>query len=374
MEFHAKVTLFAEGCHGSLTKQLMRQFNLREESDPQTYGIGLKEVWKIDPSKSEPGTVVHGLGWPIDNATYGGSFIYHMGDDMLSLGLVIGLDYQNPYMHPYKEFQRWKHHPYVKNLLEGGECLTYGARALNEGGLQAIPKLYFPGGALIGCTAGFLNLVKIKGTHTAMKSGMLAAESAYAAITAEGYSNEKPVVLADYEQKIKDSWVWKELYEVRNCRHSFHSPLGNIGGVLYSGIDTILLKGRTPWTLRTTKPDHECLRTAKGSKEIEYPKPDGVISFDLLTSVSRTGTDHAENQPVHLRLKDKEVPVQRNLKIYDGPEGRFCPAGVYEFVEDENDPKAKRLQINSQNCIHCKTCDIKDPSQNIDWTVPEVSC
>ncbi|KAF9982228.1 hypothetical protein BGZ65_003105 [Modicella reniformis] len=372
MEFHAKVTLFAEGCHGSLTKQLIRKFNLREESDPQTYGIGLKEVWKIDPSKSKPGTVVHAIGWPIDNATYGGSFIYHMGDDMLSLGLVIGLDYENPYLHPYKEFQRWKHHPYVKDLLEGGECLAYGARAINEGGLQSIPKLYFPGGALIGCTAGFLNLIKIKGTHTAMKSGMLAAESAYTAITAENSSEEKPVVLADYEQKLKDSWIWKELYEIRNCRPSFHTPLGNIGGVLYSGIDTILLKGRTPWTFHNTTPDHECLRVAKSANKIEYPKPDGVISFDLLTSVSRTGTNHAENQPVHLRLKDNDVPVSRNLKVFDGPEGRFCPAGVYEFVEDENGPEgSKRLQINSQNCIHCKTCDIKDPSQNIDWTVPE---
>ncbi|KAG0205768.1 hypothetical protein BGX28_002691 [Mortierella sp. GBA30] len=372
MEFHAKVTLFAEGCHGSLTKQLFRKFNLREECDPQTYGIGLKEVWKIDPKKSKPGTVVHGLGWPIDNSTYGGSFIYHMGEDMLSLGLVIGLDYQNPYLNPYKEFQRFKHHPYVKDLLEGGECMTYGARALNEGGLQSVPKLYFPGGALIGCTAGFLNLIKIKGTHTAMKSGMLAAESAYAAITAENYSEEKPVVLEDFEQKVKDSWIWKELSEIRNCRPSFHSPLGNLGGVLYSGIDTILLKGRTPWTFHNRKPDHECLRAATDAQKIDYPKPDGVISFDLLTSVSRTGTNHTENQPVHLRLKNKDIPVERNLKVFDGPEGRFCPAGVYEFVDDENGPEgSKRLQINSQNCIHCKTCDIKDPSQNIDWTVPE---
>ncbi|KAF9185718.1 hypothetical protein BGZ51_000942 [Haplosporangium sp. Z 767] len=372
MEFHAKVTLFAEGCHGSLTKQLFRKFNLRDECDPQTYGIGIKEVWKIDPAKSQPGTVVHGLGWPIDNSTYGGSFIYHMGDDMLSLGLVIGLDYENPYLHPYKEFQRFKHHPYVKNLLEGGECMSYGARAINEGGLQSIPKLYFPGGALIGCTAGFLNLVKIKGTHTAMKSGMLAAESAYTAITAEDYSEEKPIVLEDFEKKVKDSWIWKELNEIRNCRPSFHSPLGNLGGVLYSGIDSILLKGRTPWTFHNTTPDHERLKVAKNCKKIEYPKPDGVISFDLLTSVSRTGTNHAENQPVHLRLKNKDIPVKRNLKVFDGPEGRFCPAGVYEFVDDENGPEgSKRLQINSQNCIHCKTCDIKDPSQNIDWTVPE---
>ncbi|KAF9352736.1 hypothetical protein BGX26_009485 [Mortierella sp. AD094] len=372
MEFHAKVTLFAEGCHGSLTKQLFRKFNLRDECDPQSYGIGIKEVWKIDPSKSKPGTVVHGLGWPIDNSTYGGSFIYHMGDDMVSLGLVIGLDYENPYLNPYKEFQRFKHHPFVKDILEGGECLAYGARAINEGGLQSIPKLYFPGGALIGCTAGFLNVVKIKGTHTAMKSGMLAAESAYAAITAENYSEEKPVVLEDFEKKVKDSWIWEELSEVRNCRPSFHSPLGNLGGVIYSGLDSLILKGRTPWTFHNTTPDYERLRPAKNAKKIEYPKPDGVISFDLLTSVSRTGTNHAEDQPVHLRLKAKDIPVKRNLNVFDGPEGRFCPAGVYEFVDDESGPEGtKRLQINSQNCIHCKTCDIKDPSQNIDWTVPE---
>ncbi|KAF9436081.1 hypothetical protein BGZ76_004865 [Entomortierella beljakovae] len=372
MEFHAKVTLFAEGCHGSLTKKLFRKFNLREDCDPQSYGIGIKEVWKVDPSKSKPGTVVHGLGWPIDNDTYAGSFIYHMEDNLVSLGLVIGLDYENPYLNPYKEFQRFKHHPFVKDILEGGECLAYGARAINEGGLQSVPKLYFPGGALIGCTAGFLNVVKIKGTHTAMKSGMLAAESAYEAITADDYTGEKPIVLADYEQKYKDSWIWKELNEIRNCRPSFHSPLKNLGGVAYSGLDTLFLKGKTPWTFHNTKPDYECLRTAKGSKKIEYPKPDGVISFDLLTSVSRTGTNHAENQPVHLRLMDKDIPVERNLKLFDGPEGRFCPAGVYEFVEDENGPAGtQRLQINSQNCIHCKTCDIKDPSQNIDWTVPE---
>ncbi|KAF9207866.1 hypothetical protein BGZ49_010350 [Haplosporangium sp. Z 27] len=372
MEFHAKVTLFAEGCHGSLTKQLFRKFNLRDECDPQSYGIGIKEVWKVDPSKSQPGTVVHGLGWPIDNSTYGGSFIYHMGDDMVSLGLVIGLDYENPYLNPYKEFQRFKHHPFVKDILEGGECLAYGARALNEGGMQSVPKLYFPGGALIGCTAGFLNVVKIKGTHTAMKSGMLAAESTYAAITADNYSEDKPIVLEDFEKKVKSSWIWEELNEIRNCRPSFHSPLGNLGGVIYSGIDSLILKGRTPWTFHNTTPDYERLKPAKSAKKIEYPKPDGVISFDLLTSVSRTGTNHAEDQPVHLRLKEKDIPVKRNLKVFDGPEGRFCPAGVYEFVEDESGPEGtQRLQINSQNCIHCKTCDIKDPSQNIDWTVPE---
>ncbi|KAG0237999.1 hypothetical protein BGW41_008264 [Actinomortierella wolfii] len=372
MEFHAKVTLFAEGCHGSLTKKLIREFDLRAESDPQTYGIGIKEVWKIDPAKAEPGKVIHTVGWPLDNHTYSGAFLYHMGDDMVSLGLVIGLDYENPYLSPYKEFQRYKHHPFIKKILEGGECISYGARALNEGGFQSIPKLFFPGGALIGCTAGFLNLVKIKGTHTAMKSGMLAAEAAYKAITSPNYEEGKPIVLEEYEKNLKNSWVYEELRTVRNCRPSFHSPLGNVGGIMYSGIETIFLRGKSPWTFHNRKPDHACLIPAKSAKPIEYPKPDGVISFDLLTSVSRTGTNHAENQPVHLRLKDKDVPVQRNLKIFDGPEQRFCPAGVYEFVDDENGPEgAKRLQINSQNCIHCKTCDIKDPSQNIDWTVPE---
>lgn len=378
MAIKAKVTLFAEGCHGSLTKTLAKKFDLRKESGPQKYGIGIKEVWEVLPEKHKPGSVTHTVGWPVDAHTYGGSFIYHFEPErhLVTIGYVIGLDYSNPYLNPYKTFQQFKHHPSVKSLLEGGKCISYGARAINEGGYQSIPKLIFPGGALIGCTAGFLNVPKIKGTHTAMKSGMLAAESAYEALynglePDQESQVEEPVLLNTYEERIKDSWVYKELYEVRNVQPSFHGPLGLWGGMLYSGIDTLFLKGRTPWTFKHKKADWECMKTAGESKPIDYPKPDGVISFDLLTSVSRTGTNHAENQPVHLRIRDKDIPVERNLGVFDGPENRFCPAGVYEYVDDENKPGEKRLQINSQNCIHCKTCDIKDPSQNIDWTVPE---
>lgn len=375
MAVKAKVTLFAEGCHGSLTKTLVKKFGLRDESGPQKYGIGLKEVWEVLPEKHKPGSVTHTVGWPVDIHTYGGSFIYHFEPErhLVAVGYVVGLDYSNPYTNPYKTFQQFKHHPSISSVLEGGKCISYGARAINEGGYQSIPKLIFPGGALIGCTAGFLNVPKIKGTHTAMKSGMIAAESAYDKLFGADVEEEltEPVLLDNYEQNIKDSWVYKELYEVRNCTPSFHGPLGLIGGMIYSGIETMFLKGRGPWTFKHKKADWECMKTAAESKPIDYPKPDGVISFDLLTSVSRTGTNHAENQPVHLRIRDKDVPVERNLGIYDGPENRFCPAGVYEYVEDENKPGEKRLQINSQNCIHCKTCDIKDPSQNIDWTVPE---
>ncbi|KAI9302854.1 hypothetical protein BJ944DRAFT_241980 [Cunninghamella echinulata] len=375
MHVKSKITLFAEGCHGSLTKTLAKKFDLRKESGPQQYGIGIKEVWEVLPEKHKPGSVTHTIGWPLDNQTYSGSFIYHLEPDrhLVALGLVVGLDYSNPYISPYKEFQRFKHHPMVKQLLEGGNCISYGARAINEGGYQSIPKLVFPGGALIGCTAGFLNLPKVKGTHTAMKSGMLAAEAAYEKIFAADEIPEEVtgVVLDNYEQKIENSWVYEELYEVRNCKPSFNTPLGNFGGVLYSGIETLILKGKEPWTFKHKHADWQTLKPAAECKPIDYPKPDGVISFDLLTSVSRTGTNHAENQPVHLRLRDKSKPVEQNLAVYDGPEGRFCPAGVYEFVDDEEHPGQKRLQINSQNCIHCKTCDIKDPSQNIDWTVPE---
>ncbi|KAI9262047.1 hypothetical protein BY458DRAFT_458920 [Sporodiniella umbellata] len=370
MQVEAKVTLFAEGCHGSLTKGLVKKFGLRKESGPQKYGIGLKEVWEVQPEKHQPGHVIHSVGWPVDKDTYGGSFIYHFEAErhLVAIGYVVGLDYQNPYLNPYKTFQMFKHHPAVQPLLEGGQCISYGARAINEGGYQAIPKLAFPGGALIGCTAGFLNVPKIKGTHTAMKSGMLAAEAAIEKLKG---AQEEGILLDNYEENIKHSWIYDELYQVRNLVPSFHTPLGLYGGLAYSGLDSLLLKGRTPWTFRHQKADWESMKTASECKPIEYPKPDGVISFDLLTSVSRTGTNHAENQPVHLRLKDANTPVERNLAVFDGPENRFCPAGVYEYVEDENKPGEKRLQINSQNCIHCKTCDIKDPSQNIDWTVPE---
>ncbi|KAI7900555.1 uncharacterized protein BX663DRAFT_516851 [Cokeromyces recurvatus] len=373
MAVQAKVTLLAEGCHGSLTKTLVKKFDLRKESGPQKYGIGLKEVWEVLPEKHKPGSVIHSVGWPVDMHTYGGSFVYHFEADrhLVAVGYVVGLDYSNPYLNPYKTFQQFKHHPSVKSVLEGGKCISYGARAINEGGYQAIPKLVFPGGALIGCTAGFLNVPKIKGTHTAMKSGMLAAESAFEKIFGDDAVEDQPILLDTYEENIKNSWVYKELHEVRNCIPSFHTPLGLWGGMIYSGIETLLLKGRTPWTFKHKKADWEYMKTAAECKPIEYPKPDGVISFDLLTNVSRTGTNHAENQPVHLRIRDKDVPVERNLAIFDGPENRFCPAGVYEYVDNEDKPGEKRLQINSQNCIHCKTCDIKDPSQNIDWTVPE---
>ncbi|KAJ1976334.1 hypothetical protein H4R34_004019 [Dimargaris verticillata] len=372
MEIHAKVTLFAEGCHGSLTKTLIRRFDLRKDAQPQTYGIGLKEVWEVDPDKHQAGLVTHSVGYPLNYQTYGGGFMYHMENNLVSLGLVVGLDYTNPYLSPYKEFQRFKLHPTIRKVLEGGRCISYGARALNEGGYQSIPKLTFPGGALIGCTAGFLNLPKIKGTHTAMKSGMVAAEAAVTRILEERETpTDKPLDISLYETMIKDSWVYKELYEVRNVRPSFHTPLGLWGFMAWSGLDTLILKGKEPWTWKHPGPDHAMLKPAKECQPIEYPKPDGKITFDILESVSRTGTNHAEDQPCHLRLKDPTVEVKRNLPVFDGPEARFCPAGVYEYVDDEAQPGQKRFQINSQNCIHCKTCDIKDPSQNIDWVVPE---
>jgi electron-transferring-flavoprotein dehydrogenase len=302
MEFHAKVTLIAEGAHGSVSKVLQNKFNLREGKDPQTYGIGIKEVWKVRDEVYKPGEIVHTLGWPLDYQTYGGSFLYHMEDNMVTLGLVIGLDYANPYISPFREFQRMKHHPVFADVLKGGECIAYGARALNEGGLQSIPKLYFPGGALIGCSAGFLNVPKIKGTHNAMKSGMLAGEEAFKQLTGPAAESEEPFDMSGYEDAVKDSWIWKELNEVRNLRPSFHNPLGLWGGMAYSGLDSMILKGRVPFTLHHPKEDWASTRPASEFQEIEYPKPDGELSFDILTSVARTGTNHAENQPVHLRL------------------------------------------------------------------------
>ncbi|KAJ1814562.1 hypothetical protein LPJ75_002719 [Coemansia sp. RSA 2598] len=371
IELHGKVTLFAEGCHGSLTKGLIRKLKLRDEGKFQTYGLGIKEVWEVDAAKHTPGKIIHTLGYPLDYQTYGGGFIYHMEDNKVSLGLVVGLDYKNPYLSPYKEFQRFKAHPFVTQLLKGGRVLSYGARALVEGGLQSIPKLFFPGGALIGDTAGFMNVPKIKGTHNAMRSGMLAADSAFKAIVAEGKGDDAPIVLSDYEEAFKNSEIYKELYEVRNMRPSFHTGLGLWGGIAWSGLDSLILKGRVPFTFQHKDPDYAMLEPASMHKPIDYPKPDGEITFDILTSVSRTGTNHAENQPVHLRLADSTVETKTNLPVFAGPEQRFCPAGVYEYVDDEANPGHKRFQINSQNCIHCKTCDIKDPSQNINWTVPE---
>ncbi|KAJ1641761.1 hypothetical protein LPJ64_006307 [Coemansia asiatica] len=374
IELHGKITLFAEGCHGSLTKGLIRKLKLREEGKFQTYGLGIKELWEVDTAKHTPGKIIHTMGYPLDYQTYGGGFIYHMEDNKVSLGLVVGLDYKNPYLSPYKEFQRFKAHPFVKQLLKGGRVLSYGARALVEGGLQSIPKLFFPGGALIGDTAGFMNVPKIKGTHNAMQSGILAADSAFKAIVTEGKGDAEdapPIVLSEYEEAFKSSQIYKELYEVRNMRPSFHTSLGIWGGIAWSGLDSMVLKGRVPFTFQHKNPDHSMTEPASMHKPIDYPKPDGEITFDILTSVSRTGTNHAENQPVHLCLADSSVQTTTNLPVFAGPEQRFCPAGVYEYVDDEANPGHKRFQINSQNCIHCKTCDIKDPSQNINWTVPE---
>ncbi|XP_063240179.1 electron transfer flavoprotein-ubiquinone oxidoreductase, mitochondrial [Bacillus rossius redtenbacheri] len=372
MELHARCTVFAEGCHGHLAKQLMARYSLREACEPQTYGIGLKELWEVEPDKHRPGTVEHTMGWPLDRHTYGGSFLYHLNEPtpLVAIGFVVALDYANPYLSPFREFQRFKHHPSIRPVLEGGKRIAYGARALNEGGLQSIPRLSFPGGCLVGCSAGFLNVPKIKGTHYAMKSGMLAADAVFDAVRGDGASSQAAgVEPRSYEQQLRNSWVWSDLHKVRNVRPSFHNPLGLYGGVLYSGL-SLLLGGREPWTLRHGAADASRLRPAAECAPIDYPRPDGRISFDLLSSVALTGTNHEGDQPPHLTLRDDSVPVRANLAVYDGPEQRFCPAGVYEFVATE-DGSGQRLQINAQNCIHCKTCDIKDPSQNINWVVPE---
>ncbi|KAE8352893.1 hypothetical protein BDV28DRAFT_157495 [Aspergillus coremiiformis] len=368
MEFHARVTLLAEGCHGSLTKQVIKKYDLRRDSQPQTYGIGLKEVWEIQPEKFKSGEIIHAMGYPLPPDTYGGSWLYHFGDNMVSVGLVVGLDYPNPWLSPYGEFQKLKHHPLFKEVLEGGKCISYGARALNEGGFQSIPKCAFPGGALIGDTAGFLNVPKIKGTHSAMRSGMLAAESAFSALQGK---DDGTVFLFDYEDALRKSSIWKELYEVRNMRPSFSTPLGLYGGIVYSGLDAYLFKGRTPWTLKHHGTDAAATKQASECEKIEYPKPDGVISFDILTSVSRTGTNHEEDQPVHLQVEDWDKHKDIAWPKYKGVENRFCPAGVYEYVEDSTKEHGVRFQINAQNCIHCKTCDIKVPTQDINWQTPQ---
>ncbi|KAK7548215.1 electron transfer flavoprotein-ubiquinone oxidoreductase-like protein [Phyllosticta citricarpa] len=368
MEFHARCTLLGEGCHGSLTKQLVKKFDLRRDSEHQTYGLGIKEVWEIPPEKFQNGLVAHSLGYPLQYDTYGGGWMYHFGDNMVSIGLVVGLDYPNPWLSPYGEFQKMKAHPFYRQYLEGGKCISYAARTLNEGGFQSIPKCAFPGGALIGDTAGFLNLPKIKGTHTAMKSGMLAAEAAYDALSAN--SDEGSIFLYNYEDKLRQSTIWSELKEVRNMRPSFHSPLGLYGGVMYSGLTAFVLRGKEPWTFSHGKPDHAATKTADECKKIEYPKPDGKVTFDILTSVSRSGTNHEEDQPVHLQVKDWDAHAQKEWPKYKGVENRFCPAGVYEYVEDDSKELGVRFQINAQNCVHCKTCDIKDPSQDVNWTCP----
>ncbi|XP_045614185.1 electron transfer flavoprotein-ubiquinone oxidoreductase, mitochondrial [Procambarus clarkii] len=372
MELRGKCTVFAEGCHGHLAKQLYTKFNLRENCEPQSYGIGLKELWEVKPENHKPGTIEHTVGWPLDKNTYGGSFLYHLKEEqpLITLGFVIGLDYTNPYLNPFKEFQRFKHHPSIEPLLRGGTRISYGARALNEGGLQCVPKLTFPGGCLVGCSPGFMNVPKIKGTHTAMKSAMLAAESIFESLNDKENVNTSCIEPVTYEEKIRESWVWKELYASRNIRPSFHNPLGLFGGLLYTGLFYIIGRGKEPWTLKHGGSDAERLKPANQCKPITYHKPDGEISFDLLSSVALTGTNHDHDQPPHLTLKDDSVPVDNNHAVFDGPEGRFCPAGVYEYVPLEVGDGV-RLQINAQNCIHCKTCDIKCPSQNINWVVPE---
>jgi electron-transferring-flavoprotein dehydrogenase len=362
MQLMAKYTIFAEGCRGSLSERLMKEFALREGVSPQTYGLGIKELWEIDPSKHREGTVMHTVGWPMDSKTYGGSFVYHAENNQLAIGYVVGLDYENPYLDPYQEFQRFKTHPAIKALLEGGRRIAYGARALNEGGLQSIPKLAFAGGVLTGCAAGFLNVPKIKGTHTAMKTGMLAAESVFDALAAGRAGDE----VSAYEDAFRSSWVYDELFKVRNVRPSFGSGL--LMGLLYSAIDTVLLRGKAPWTLQHKHKDNEATQKAAHAKKIDYPKPDGVVTFDRMSSVFLSNTNHEEDQPCHLKLKDHTVPIRFNLPEYAEPAQRYCPAGVYEVVEDAG---KQRFQINAQNCVHCKTCDIKDPRQNIVWTTPE---
>jgi electron-transferring-flavoprotein dehydrogenase len=358
VELIGKETLFAEGCRGSLTKTLFERFDLRAGIDPQTYGIGIKELWEVEPAKHQPGLVMHTIGWPLDKSTYGGSFLYHLENNQVAVGFVIGLDYRNPFLSPFEEFQRFKTHPAIRPIFEGGRRISYGARALNEGGFQAIPQLDFPGGSIIGCAAGFLNVAKIKGSHTAMKSGMVAAETVSVRLGGAA---------ADYRNAMAASWVWDELRRVRNIRPSFRWGLW--GGLAYSALDTYVFRGNAPWTMHH-HPDNLQLDKAADSTPITYPKPDGKITFDRLSSVFISNTNHEENQPPHLQLKDPSLAITVNYAQYDSPEQRYCPAGVYEIV-NEADSGKPRLQINAQNCVHCKTCDIKDPLQNINWVVPE---
>jgi len=366
MELHAKYTLFAEGSRGHLGKQLMQKFNLNEHSDPQTYGIGIKELWEINPNKHQAGLVVHTAGWPLATDTYGGSFLYHLENNQVAVGLVVGLSYANPYLSPYEEFQRYKTHPAIAHFFDGAKRISYGARSITAGGLQSLPNLTFPGGALIGCDAGFLNMSRIKGSHAAMKSGMLAAESILDALSATS-NNEASTALTSYSTAFKNSWLHTELHKARNVKPWLSKGL--YFGAAMVGIDQILFRGKAPWTLHHQHADHECLRPASEFKPINYPKPDGKLTFDRLSSIFISNTNHREDQPIHLTLINAEVPVAVNLAVYAGPEARYCPAGVYEFVKTEEG--TDKLQINAQNCVHCKTCDIKDPTQNIVWITPE---
>lgn len=367
MELHARYTFFAEGARGSLSKSLMGRFGLRDGVDPQKFGIGLKELWQIDPAKHEPGLVIHSQGWPLSKGANGGSFLYHLEDNQVAVGFVVHLDYENPHLSPFDEFQRFKTHPAIRGVFEGGKRISYGARAINEGGLQSVPKLVFPGGALIGCAAGFVNLPRIKGTHNAMKTGMLAAEAAFAAVSG-GRAND---VLAAYEAAWKESWVFQDLWKVRNVKPGFRwgALMGTLNGGVQMWANDLGLGRLFGRTMRHTKADHESLKPAAQCKPIIYPKPDGVLTFDRLSSVFVSNTNHEEDQPVHLVLKDPSIPIAHNLPTFDEPAQRYCPAGVYEVVRD--DQGTPRFQINAQNCVHCKTCDIKDPTQNIEWRVPQ---
>jgi electron-transferring-flavoprotein dehydrogenase len=364
MELHAKYTLFAEGCRGHLGKQLIEQFNLSEGKDPQHYGIGIKEIWEIPADQHEEGKVIHGIGWPLsESGSSGGAFLYHADNNQVYIGLITDLSYSNPHVSPYEEFQRWKHHPETAKYLQGGTRIAYGARAIAKGGLNSLPKMHFPGGLIIGCDAGTLNSVKIKGNHTAMKSGMIAAETIVAALQTESPASD----LIDFETAMKNSWLHEELYTTRNFSGFMHK-FGSLIGAAFVWIDQTIFGGKLPFTVHDTTPDHAALKPAAQCKKITYPKPDNTLSFDRLSSVFLSNTNHEEDQPCHLRLKDSTIPLAQNLPMYDEPAQRYCPAGVYEIVEDSD---GKRFQINAQNCVHCKTCDIKDPAQNITWVTPE---
>lgn len=363
MELLAKYTIFAEGSRGQLGRQLIEKFKLDQGRDPQSYGIGIKEMWEIDPAKSKPGLVIHTAGWPLDSDTYGGTFLYHLDNNLVVVGMVVGLDYANPWLSPFEEFQRYKTHPSIKPYFENGKRIAYGARALTAGGLLSLPKLVFPGGAMVGCEAGFLNASRIKGSHAAIKTGALAAQALYDALVAERSHD----ILSDYPIAFEQSWLYKELNKARNFKQWFKK--GRTVATIMTGVEQLLFQGKMPWTIHRTKADHECLKPAAECAKIEYPKPDGKITFDRLSSVFISNTNHDENEPIHLTLKNPDIPVDTNLKVYAGPEQRYCPAGVYEFIKDDNGED--KLQINAQNCVHCKTCDIKDPTQNIVWVAPQ---
>ena len=364
-ELKAKVVIFAEGCRGSLGQQLEKRYSLRIDCDPQHYGIGLKEIWSVEPEKHEAGKVVHSFGWPLDNRTEGGGFLYHAADNQVYLGFIVALNYENPHLNPFDEFQRWKQHPRIRGVLEGGARVSYGARAVNKGGFQSLPKLAFPGGLFVGCEAGFLNGAKIKGSHTAMKTGMLAAETIFEALHAGAPNTHK---VSSYQERVESSWVWEELRRARNFSPGL-TKLGTLFGAALAFVEHNVFFGRLPFTFHNRKPDHQCLRPADRAQRIDYPKPDGIISFDRLSSVFVSATNHVDDQPCHLKLADSSIPVARNLPRFDEPAQRYCPAGVYEIVvESEGVP---RFQINAQNCLHCKTCEIKDPEQNISWVPPE---